>query len=97
MIHFSQLRERAYKCYNYTALNLSAGILISNPRTPGHLAFTTKFKITSGTSSSEREYIYIYIYIYDCVCVCVCACVCEDVFYITNCIKLRDIEFLNPS
>jgi hypothetical protein len=72
-IRFSQLRERAYKCYNQAALNSSAGSLISNLKTP-HLAFTTKFKIMSGTTSSEREYIYSRS-LEVCVCVCVCVCI----------------------
>jgi len=64
-IRSSQLRERAYKCYNHAALNSSAGSLVINLKTPRHLAFKTKFKITSGIISSERGWgIYIYIYIY---------------------------------
>ena len=88
-IRFSQLRKGACKCYNHTALNSAASSLVSNLKTPGYPAFTTKFKITSGTTSSEREYIYthsralevcvcmyvcIYIYIYIYDFVCVCVC-----------------------
>jgi len=52
-------RNFANEPTNHTALNSSASSLVSNLKTPRHLTFTIKFKITSDTTSSELEYIYI--------------------------------------